>query len=271
MEKLRRTERLIIMTKTLLEKPQYLFSLNYFTDLFQTAKSTVSEDLAIIKETFSRFKQGNITTVPGAAGGVKFLPALSEKEINEILLRFASQLTQPERIIPGGFLYMTDLIFDPNTVRELGLIFASRFAGLNPDYIITIETKGIPLALMTAHAFNVPLVIVRSNSRVTEGSSVSINYLSASTRTIQTMSLARRALPKGAKVLIIDDFMKGGGTARGMVELMEEFEAEVLGIGFLIGTKQPEKKLIEKYMALLELEKVDEINREVIIHPAPIQ
>jgi len=86
----------------------------------------------------------------------------------------------------------------------------TRFASLAPDYIMTVETKGIPLAFATARAANLPLVTVRRGSKVTEGSSVSINYVSGSTHRIQTMSLPRRAIPSGAKVLIIDDFMKAG-------------------------------------------------------------
>ena len=81
------------------------------------------------------------------------------------------------------------------------------------------------------------------------------------------MALSRRALPLGAKVLIIDDFMKAGGTARGIVELMAEFNAEVLEIGVLVGTKEPEHKLVKKYTPLLELEKIDGINREITIRP----
>ena len=44
------------------------------------------------------------------------------------------------------------------------------------------------------------------------------------------MSLARRNLPEGSKVLIIDDFMKAGGTVQGMKDLLHEFNAEVVGV-----------------------------------------
>ena len=138
---------------------------------------------------------------------------------------------------------------------------------MEPDYLVTIETKGIPLALATAKAFNVPLVIIRDNSKVTEGSSVSINYVSGSTRRIQTMALARRSLQPGAKVLLIDDFMKAGGTAQGMQALMAEFKAEVLGLGILVGTVAPQEKLVDNYLALLELEALDEKEKNILIRP----
>ena len=121
---------------------------------------------------------------------------------------------------------------------------------------------------MTARAFNIPLVIARQGSKVTEGSAVSINYLTGSAKRIQTMSVSRRALPAGARVLVIDDFMKAGGTARGLVDLAEEVGAVVVGTGVLIATNQPEIKLVEDYMTLLVLHKIDETLKQIDIRPA---
>jgi xanthine phosphoribosyltransferase len=166
------------------------------------------------------------------------------------------------------FVYMTDVIFDPRVVNRIGEIFYSRFHEAAPDFIVTMETKGIPPAMMTARAFNLPLVIIRDAGRVTEGSSVSINYISGSTQRIQTMTLSRRALPEGARVLIIDDFMKGGGTAKGMQDLMAEFKAQVVGTGVVVSTRDPREKLVRDFYALLELVEIDDAKKEIIIRPA---
>ncbi|MDK2823055.1 MAG: purine operon repressor, partial [Clostridia bacterium] len=266
LEKWRRSERMVLMTKILLENPHQLFTLGYFAEIFQSAKSSISEDLTIIKETLQQTGQGKLETVSGAAGGVKFLPYNSLEIEKEFLDNLARKLSDPTRILPGGYLYMTDIIYDPSIVAKIGTIFAHRFIGKEPDCIVTVETKGIPIALMTARAFNVPLVIIRDDSRVTEGSAVSINYVSGSTRKIGTMSLARRALDPGAKVIIIDDFMKAGGTAKGMIDLMKEFKSEVLGLGVLVDTKEPQNKLVENYLGLLELVELDEKNEKVVIN-----
>lgn len=265
MEKWRRSERMVLITKLLLENPHRLFTLGYFADLFQGAKSSISEDLSIIKKTLQDTGQGSLETISGAAGGIKYLPYNKIAIENDFLEELAQKLSDSERILPGGYLYMTDIIFNPTTAGKIGEIFAHRFMGKEPDYIVTVETKGIPLALMTAKAFNVPLVIIRNDSRVTEGSAVSINYISGSTKKIGTMSLARRALQPEAKVIIIDDFMKAGGTAKGIMDLMKEFRAQVLGMGVLVDTKEPENKLVENYLGLLELVELDEKKEEVII------
>lgn len=143
----------------------------------------------------------------------------------------------------------------------------TRFADTCPDCIMTVETKGILPAMMVARAFNKPLVIARRDSRVTEGSSISINYVSGSTKRIQTMSLTKRAMLPGQRVIIIDDFMKAGGTAKGMSELVRESGATTVGIGVLVATAEPEKKLVDDYMALMVLNGVDETRKEVHVIP----
>ena len=112
--------------------------------------------------------------------GVKYIPISNPEKESEFLDNLSQRLADPQRILPG-YLYMTD-IYDSNIIAKLGNIFFTRFIQHEPDYIVTVETKGIPLALMTAKAFNKPLVIIRADSRVTEGSALSINYVSGSSK-----------------------------------------------------------------------------------------
>ena len=265
MDKLKRSQRMVLLTKELTENPGKIFSLNYFCDQYQSAKSSISEDLTIIRDVFEASDQGYLKTIAGVTGGVVFYPFLGDDDERVFLGQMAADLSQGDRILPGGYLYMTDLIYSPVALRRLAKIFSKKFRDSNPDYIVTIETKGIPLALMTAEAFGVPLVIIRDSSRVTEGSAVNINYVSGSNRTISTMSLAKRSLPEKSRVIVIDDFMKAGGTAKGMIDLLAEFNAEVLGLGILITTAEPEDKLVKEYLSLLSLEKLDQDTKEVRI------
>lgn len=268
MEKVRRVERVVALTKLLVDRPHHLFSLGYFSELFGAAKSTISEDILTIKQALQSFGLGTLETVSGAAGGVRYLPQQEAAAINGLLTGLAEQLKSADRIIPGGFLYMSDILFNSQLMLQIGEVFMTRFQHLAPDCVMTVETKGIPLAFATARAFNVPLVIVRRGSKVTEGPAVSINYVTGSSRRIQTMSLAKRAVPAGARVLIIDDFMKAGGTARGLVDLAQEVGAQVVGTGVLVATSEPQEKLVEDYVALLILHAVDEHTKKTDIRPA---
>ncbi|KAB3531842.1 pur operon repressor [Alkaliphilus serpentinus] len=269
MGKLKRNERIAAMMKILGDHPNKIYTLNYFTERFQSAKSTISEDLVIVKQAMEKMSLGRIETIAGAAGGVKFIPQTNKSQNKELLMEMSTMLMDPDRILPGGFLYMADIIYWPSIIQNLGVIFASQFSHKSVDYIVTVETKGIPLAMMVAKALNLPLVILRSDSKVTEGSTVSISYVSGSSGKIQQMSLAKRAIKPNSKVIFIDDFMKAGGTAKGVMDMMREFDVTVEGIGVLISTKGPENKLVENYTSLLILDEVNERDGIIDIYPNP--
>lgn len=256
--KFRRSERLLDMAHFLIEHPRELVSLTFFAERYKSAKSSISEDLAIIKDTFEQRGIGTLQTVPGAAGGVKYYVKVSEAEARPFVKELCELMASPERLLPGGYLYMTDIIGNPSIIRKAGRLFASAYAFADIDAVMTVATKGIPLAYAIASQINVPVVIVRRDSKVTEGSTVSINYVSGSSKRIQTMVLSKRSLAEGSKVLIVDDFMKAGGTVNGMKSLLEEFKAQLAGIAVLVESEDIEERLVDEYISLVRLSDVDE-------------
>ncbi len=265
---MRRAHRIAAITRTLVEQPHHVFDVGDFADLFGAARSTLSEDLAIIRSTFERLGMGKIETITGAVGGVRYLPDLDREQISAHIQAVCERLQEPERILPGGFIYTDDLIFSPFILHSVGHIFSTEFRKYNPEYVVTVETAGIPVALKTAHSLNVPLVVVRRQSRPTEGPVLTMNFISGSAQRVETMSLSRRALPKDSRVLLIDDFMKAGGTLKGLINLMGEFECQVVGKGVFIETGWPERKLIDDYVALIYLQEVNVEEEKVVVRPA---
>jgi purine operon repressor len=265
MKKLRRSARLVEMTQYLLFRPHTLIPLTTFAERYNSAKSSISEDLAIIKEVFEDDGLGELLTLAGAAGGVKYIPKISKGTAKGIIENICKQLDQPERVLPGGYLYMSDILGQPAVVNEIGRMFASAFSTRDLDVVMTVETKGIPIAYATSQYLNLPVVIVRRDNRVTEGSAVSINYVSGSTKRIQTMSLARRALKEESRVLVVDDFMRAGGTIKGMVDLLQEFRATVKGVGVFVesGEVEAEEHLVDDYISLAKLSGVDPKTRKI--------
>ena len=262
MSSVKRAGRIVTITKILTDNPAKIFPFSIFCEKFSAAKSTISEDVQIIKESFEDSRLGYIKTISGAAGGLCFLPYQSKEETDIFLEKLIKKLSKPDRILSGGYIYTSDILFDPYITKVLGEIIFSRVdKKYFPDYILTVETKGIPLALMTARAFGVPLVAARRDGKVTEGSFVSINYLSGSNGRIQTMSLPKRALPQNSNVIIIDDFMKAGGTAKGITDLVREVGSNVIATYVLMATKEPETKMMKDYGALLSLVKLDETQK----------
>jgi purine operon repressor len=268
LERLHRKERVAAILKILSDNPNKVINLGHFSEIFGAARSTLSEDIAIVKLVVESLECGLIETISGAAGGVKYIPGMSKKEEQNLIVSLCDMIKSPDRIMPGEFLYINDIIYSPEIINKVGIILANQFKDKLPDCVVTIETKGIPIAMATATALNVPLVIVRRNSKVTEGSTVSINYVTGSSKRIQTMSLSKKSVKKGSKCVFIDDFIKAGGTASGIVELMKEFDSTVVGIGVLIESKTTGKRLIEDFVALMQLEYIDVENEEIKIYPS---
>lgn len=261
MTKLKRSNRIAELTRIFVENPRTNFQLTYFSEQFQVAKSSISEDITILEEYFAEQGLGEITTSAGAAGGVKYIPRMKVADAKDWMLETIEKLAVPERILPGGYLYMTDLLGDPSFIRSLGRVFAEAFSTVDADIILTVETKGIPIAIATSLYLHIPVVVVRRDSKVTEGTTVSVNYLSGSSRRIQTMSLAKRAIGNNKRAIILDDFMKAGGTAKGMINLLHEFQSECVGIGVLMEMAEPKDKLVTDYISLAKLTEVDEIKK----------
>ena len=261
--KWKRSERLVDMTYYLLEHPHQLIPLTYFSDIYSSAKSSISEDLTIVKETFEEKGIGLLVTVPGAAGGVKYIPKVSDLEVKQIIQEMILELGQSDRLLPGGYLFMTDMLGNPEFMNRIGKVFASVFADKQIDVIMTVATKGISIAHAIARHLNVPVVTVRRDSKVTEGSTVSINYVSGSSRRIQTMVLSKRSMKSGQRVLITDDFMKVGATMNGMKNLLEEFDCTLAGIAVLVEAEHADETLVDDYYSLVKLHEVNEKNRTI--------
>ena len=164
---------------------------------------------------------------------------------------------------------MTDIFNNPAIVSNIAKVISSEFNNRHIDYIVTVETKGIPVAIITGQRLNVPVAVIRRNNKITEGATVSINYVSGSSNNIQTMSLSKRSLKENSKILIVDDFMKGGGTCKGMEDMMREFNADVVGTAVVIETMEPEKKLVDNYTSLLVLNNMSLKEGIIEIHPNP--
>lgn len=265
MEKFKKNERIGAIIYILTNNPNKIFTYNYLAEKLNSAKTTISEDIIVAKDLVRKLQIGYIETITGANGGVRFKHHLSVENSKEFLEQLCAKISDEDRVITGGFLFMMDILYSPNISSKIGEIFASKFYKSDIDYVVTIETKGIPIALMTAKFLNVPLVIIRKDTRITEGPTVSINYVTGSTRKIQTMSLSRKSMKEGSKVLVIDDFMKAGGTAKGITDMMKEFKAQVEGIGVFIATKEPEHKLIDNFVSLITLKELNEEKGEIIL------
>ena len=110
MDRIRRNERLAAMTRILVESPNKIFTLGTFCEMFGAAKSTLSEDIDILRGVFAQFHLGQLDTVTGAAGGVRYRAVLTPEDAYRSVKDLAQMLAAPGRVLPGGFIYMADIM-----------------------------------------------------------------------------------------------------------------------------------------------------------------
>ena len=267
--KFKRTERIGAIVKILSDNPNKIYTLSFFTEKFNAAKSTISEDLLVVKDVFEKLELGRVITISGAAGGVKYIPKTSIEENKQFLMELCEKINDDSRKLSGGFLYLIDLIYNPAIVAKIGKIFASNLDYSEADYVVTMETKGIPMALMTAKAMNLPLVIIRKDMKVSEGPTLSMTYVTGGSNKVESMSLPRKALKPDSKVIIIDDKITSTGSANmDLRSFMLNFEInafiydkEVIDImtkDFLEDMKNSEELKLEEFNNRSMIKKVKE-------------
>ena len=133
MDKIRRNERMTAMMKLLSGTPNRIFTLNSFCELFGSAKSTMSEDVDLLQQTAKAFDLGQVETVTGAAGGVVYRPKTSRAAACRYITGLCRELSGTERVLPGDFLYYSDILATPETVNRMGEILATEYAETKPN------------------------------------------------------------------------------------------------------------------------------------------
>ena len=252
------------MTQMLMKSPNKSLALSTFCETFDTAKATASEDLDIIRTAMKRFRFGTLETLPGAAGGVRFRPLIAHEDGLAAVTELCGRMSAPGRVLPGELLYIADLVGDPETLLRMGEIVAGEYYGDEPDFVLTMEMQGIPLAMMTARALGVPVVIARRSVKAYEGAAVHITYPVGSS--FKTMSLPKRLVREGQKTIIVDDVLRTGGTLAGMRSLMDEFNVTVAGTAVLIATEQAQRDN-PGVRPLMVMEGVDEATGAAKLRP----
>lgn len=102
--KFKRSERLVYMTQHLVSNPNKLIPLTTYVDKFSQAKSSISEDIRIIKDVMDQEGLGILRTTAGANGGAMFIPKISLERAQVIIDDFKKELEESERLLPGGYL-----------------------------------------------------------------------------------------------------------------------------------------------------------------------
>lgn len=120
--------------------------------------------------------------------------------------------------------------------REIGKEFRRRFDGLGINKILTIEASGIGIACVTAEAFgDCPVVFAKkAESKNLDGELYTTKVTSFTKGREYNVIVSKKFIGEGDKVLIIDDFLANGCALIGLMELVEQSGAELVGAGIVI-------------------------------------
>ncbi len=230
----KRNERLMFMTYYLTHRPNQLIKLSYFTETLNAAKSSISEDINHIRNMLAIQELGDIVTIPGAAGGVIYRPSVSQSQRQLFAMTFKEKMVEKKRILPGNYLQFMDILQDPYIIGTAASIIAEFYQDHDIDAVLTVEAKGIGLAVEVARILNRPYVVARRNAQDTVGSTISVSYVSGSHQNVNKMELETDSLKRGSRVLILDDFLRNGGTVSGLIALLEEFNCTAEGVCVMV-------------------------------------
>jgi len=149
-----------------------------------------------------------------------------------------ARIRQEGQYLGNGILKVDSVVnhqVDAELMLEAGAEFARRFGALQPTLVLTAEVSGIIPALTTAFALGVPLVFARKHKPITMQEPTFVEFAPSHTKGSEvSLMVSSEFLKPGDRVLIIDDFLATGQTIAAMGRIVDDAEAELIGIGTLI-------------------------------------
>ncbi|PSO54257.1 MAG: adenine phosphoribosyltransferase [Cyanobacteria bacterium QH_8_48_120] len=140
-----------------------------------------------------------------------------------------------------GILFrdLTTLLRDPEGLRYTIDAFAQKCveANLSPDYVVGIESRGFIVGPPLAYQLRAGFIPVRKPGK-----------LPAAVHTVEyqleygrdKLEVHQDALQEGTRVLIVDDLIATGGTAKASADLVHKVGCNLLGFGFIVELQELE-------------------------------
>ncbi len=148
------------------------------------------------------------------------------------------------KIIEEGEVYEGNILkvdcflnhqIDVPFMKEIGKEFHRLYKDDEVNKILTIEASGIAIGSMVAQEFGCPLVFAKKNKTKNIAGDVFVTPVESFTHgTTYNVMVSKRFLGKGDKVLIVDDFLAVGNALRGLIRMVKESGAELVGCGTVI-------------------------------------
>ena len=149
-----------------------------------------------------------------------------------------------ERIRKDGVVKGADVLkvdsflnhqMDVGLFLEMGREFKRRFAGEEVNKILTIEASGIGVACVAAQFFNCPVVFAKKSRSSNLSDDLYVTRVESFTHgNVNNVVVSKQYLGPEDKVLIIDDFLANGAALDGLMDLVAQAGARLVGAGIVV-------------------------------------
>ncbi len=123
------------------------------------------------------------------------------------------------------------LLRDPSALECVADEFARHFHPNDVDVFAGIESRGFVLASLLAVRYGKGMVLIRKAGKL-PGKTIKASYKIEYGK--DSIEVQKDAIAKGEKVLLCDDLLATGGTAKAAARLVERLGGEIAGIAFVI-------------------------------------
>lgn len=124
---------------------------------------------------------------------------------------------------------------DVSLFMEMGKEWARLFGKENVTKILTIEASGIGIACVAAEQFGCPVIFAKkSKTRNINGEVYSTEVRSFTHGNVSTVIVSKQFLRPEDHVLLIDDFLANGAALEGLIELVHQAGATLVGAGIAV-------------------------------------
>jgi xanthine phosphoribosyltransferase len=139
---------------------------------------------------------------------------------------------------PGNVLKVDSFLnhqIDINLLDEMGKEFYERFKDRKVDKIVTIESSGIAIAFAVARYFDVPVVFAKKAKSVNIDGEIYVAEVESFThKTKNQVIVSKRFINEDENILVVDDFLANGCALQGLISIIKQAKAKVVGIGIAI-------------------------------------
>lgn len=148
------------------------------------------------------------------------------------------RIRQDGELLPGNVLKVNSFLnhqIDPDLMFAIGQEFGKLFTGEKITKILTCEASGIAPALTTGLIFHVPIVFARKSKPSTLNKECYETEVFSYTKQVTNkINVDKKFLSKDDSVLIIDDFLANGEAVKGLINIVNQANSKVAGVGIVI-------------------------------------